>query len=62
MQNVDGATRLKIGPLNQNLTREDKKIVIDSANKKDITDILISGAKITDKVDLSESKSDRMIE
>jgi hypothetical protein len=62
MQKVDGVRRLKIGPLDQNLIREDKNIVIDSANKKDIVDIIISGAKVTDKVDLSKSKSNHMIE
>jgi len=49
--------RLKIGPLNQNLIREDKNDVIDSANKKDVADVTISGTKVTDKVDLSKSKS-----
>ena len=38
-QDIDGARRrLKIGPLNQNLIREDKNDVIDSANEKDIAD------------------------
>lgn len=49
--------RLKIGPLNQNLIREDKNDVVDSANKKDVADVTISGTKVTDKVDLSKSKS-----
>jgi hypothetical protein len=49
--------RLKIGPLYQNLIREDKNDVIDSANKKAVADVTISGTKVTGKVDLSKSKS-----
>jgi hypothetical protein len=58
-QDIDGARRrrLKIGPLDQNLTREDKNDVIDSANIKEVADVIISGTKVTDKVDLSKSKS-----
>jgi hypothetical protein len=56
-ENFGGTRRLKIGPLDQNLIREDKNILIDSANKKDIADTIISGTKVTDKVDLSISKS-----
>lgn len=56
-KDIDGARkRLKIGPLNQNLIREDKNNVIDSANKKDVADVIISGTKVTDKVDLSKSE------
>lgn len=57
MQNVDGARRPKLGPLNQDLVREDKNITIDSANEKDIANIFISGTKVTDKVDLFKCKS-----
>ena len=61
MQNVDRVRRLKIGPLDQNLIRGDKNIVFDSANEKDITDTIISGVKVTDKVDLSKSKLNHII-
>ena len=57
MHDIGGNRRLKIGPINQNLIREDTNIVIDSANKKDIADTINSGTKVTDKVDLSKSKS-----
>jgi hypothetical protein len=57
MQNVDGARRQKLGALNQNLIREDKNVTIDSANEKDIANIVISGTKVTDKADLFKSKS-----
>lgn len=57
-QDIGRTRRLNIGPLNQNLIREDKNGVIDSANKKDVTDVIISGSKVTDKVDLSKSKSE----
>ncbi|MGH9979694.1 MAG: hypothetical protein ACRD8Z_28210 [Nitrososphaeraceae archaeon] len=57
MHDIGGNRRLKIGPINQNLIREDTSIVIDSANKKDIADTINSGTKVTDKVDLSKSKS-----
>jgi hypothetical protein len=40
MQNVDGARRQKLGALNQNLIREDKNVTIDSANEKDIANML----------------------
>ncbi|MGH9924262.1 MAG: hypothetical protein ACRD5B_02695 [Nitrososphaeraceae archaeon] len=56
MHDIGGNRRLKIGPINQNLIREDTNIVIDSANEKDIADIVISGTKVTDRVDLSKSK------
>jgi len=47
-QDIEGAgRRLKIGPLNQNLIREDKNDVIDSANEKDVADVIISGTKVT---------------
>ncbi|MGH9925392.1 MAG: hypothetical protein ACRD5B_08435 [Nitrososphaeraceae archaeon] len=60
MHDIGGNRRLKIGPINQNLIREDTNIVIDSANKKDIVGIIISGTKITDKVELSKSKSNQL--
>lgn len=56
-QDIGGARSLKIGPINQNLIREDTNIVVDSANKKDIADTINSGTKVTDKVHLSKSKS-----
>jgi hypothetical protein len=50
-----------MGPLNQNLIREDTNITIDSANRKDISDIVISRTKVTDNIDLSKSKSNRRL-
>jgi hypothetical protein len=43
-----------IGPLDQDLVREDKNIVVDSADEKDVADAIISGTQITDQVDLSK--------
>jgi hypothetical protein len=54
-----GVKRLNIGTLDQNLIREDKNSIVDSANKRDVADVIISGTKVTDKVDLSKSKSDQ---
>jgi hypothetical protein len=54
-----GVKRVNIGPLDQNLIREDKNSIVDSANKRDVADVIISGTKVTDKVDLSKSKSDQ---
>jgi hypothetical protein len=51
-QDISRTRRLNIGLLNQNLIREDKNIVIDSANKSAVADIIISGTKVTDKVGL----------
>jgi hypothetical protein len=61
IQNVDGVRRLKIVPLDRNLIREDKNTVFDSANKKDITDTIISVAKVTHEVNLSKSKLNHII-
>jgi hypothetical protein len=52
-KDIDGARkRLKIGPLSQNLIREDKNNVIDSVSKRDVADVIISGTKVTDKANL----------
>jgi hypothetical protein len=60
-RNIGSNGRQKMGPLNQNLIREDTNITIDSANRKDISDIVISRTKVTDKIDLSKSKSNRRL-
>jgi hypothetical protein len=36
------------------LIREDKNIMIDTAEKQDVADIIISGTRATDQVDLSK--------
>jgi hypothetical protein len=45
---------MKIGSLNQNLIREDKNDFVDPASKDSIDDIVVSGTRVTDRVDLSE--------
>ena len=60
-QNIGFNRRQKMGPLNQNLIREDTNITIDSANRKDISYIVTSRTKVTDKVDLSKSNSNRRL-
>ena len=55
-QDIGGNRRLKIGRLDQNLIREDTNDIIDSANKKNVADVFISGTKVTDKADLSKFK------
>ena len=54
VRDVHGAGRLKIGPINQNTIRKDKGIMVDPANKKDVSDVIASRTKVTDKVDLSK--------
>jgi hypothetical protein len=49
--------QLKIGSLDQNLIREDESAPIDPASKESVAGAIISGAQLTDRVDLS--KSDR---
>jgi hypothetical protein len=46
--------RLNFGPLDQDLIREDKNIMIDTAEKQDVADTIISGTRATDQVDLSK--------
>ena len=46
----------KIGSLNQNLIREDTNDLIDPANKESVDDVIVSGTRITDRVDLSDAK------
>ena len=46
--------KIKIGPLDQNLIRKDTNVPIDPANKESVSDVVISGAKVTDRVDLSK--------
>jgi hypothetical protein len=60
-QNIGSNRRQKMGPITQNLIREDTNITIDSANRKDISDIVVSRTKVTDKVDLSKPKSNRRL-
>lgn len=45
--------RLNVGPLDQDLIREDKNIMIDFADERDGADVIISGTLATDRVDLS---------
>jgi hypothetical protein len=47
--------KTKIGSLNQNLIREDTNTSVDPANKKSISDVVVSGAQVTDRVDLSKA-------
>lgn len=46
---------VKIGSLNQNLISEDTNDPIDPADKESVAGAVISGAQLTDKVDLSKS-------
>lgn len=46
--------KLKIGSLDQNLIRVDTNDVIDPASKESVAEAVISGAQLTDKVDLSK--------
>lgn len=48
--------KAKIGSLDQNLIREDTNVPIDPANKESINEAIISGAQLTDRVDLSKLK------
>jgi hypothetical protein len=45
--------RLYVGPLDQELIREDKNIMTDSADERDVADVIISGTPATNRVDLS---------
>jgi len=46
--------KLNIGSLDQNLTREDTNDPIDPASKESVAEAVISGAQLTDRVDLSK--------
>jgi len=46
--------KTKIGSLDQNLIREDTNASIDPANKESVADVVVSGAQVTDRVDLSK--------
>ena len=46
--------KAKIGFLDQNLIREDTNDPIDPASKESVTEAVISGAKLIDRVDLSK--------
>jgi hypothetical protein len=50
---------VKIGSLNQNLISEDTNDPIDPANKESVAGAVISGAQLTDKVDLSKSNKNK---
>ncbi len=46
--------KIKIGPLDQNLIRKDTNVPIDPASKESVFDVVNSGTKLTDRVDLSK--------
>jgi hypothetical protein len=46
--------KLKIGSLDQNLIREGENALIDPASKESVAEAIISGAQLTDRVDLSK--------
>ncbi|MPZ06946.1 MAG: hypothetical protein GEU26_11125 [Nitrososphaeraceae archaeon] len=48
--------KLKIGSLDQNLIREDTNDPIDPTSKESVAEAVISGAHLTDRVDLSQLK------
>jgi hypothetical protein len=48
--------KLKIGSLDQNLIREGENTSIDPASKESVVEAVISGAQLTDRVDLSKLK------
>ena len=47
--------KVKIGSLNQNLINEETNDPIDPADKESVAGAVISGAQLTDRVDLSKS-------
>jgi hypothetical protein len=49
-------SRLKIGPLDQDLIREDNNSMLDSADEKEVSDVVVTRTQLTDKADLSKLK------